>query len=600
MSDKHRLRRRRLHTWRAVTRYRRRASLAVYRRRRAFALRLRRPLVVRVTVGILALLGGLGLAALPGLHLATAPTSLGVVQSFGGANSALASTISVSPSTSTSSGDLLVATIKNRDLQGFETVSSVVDSSGNTWVSADRLSQGSQADEEIWFASDTAPLGTNASVTVTLTGPAAIAVTVLEIVGASSTPLDDVTSQGDASATVSTGTADATAQDIVVADVGWNADVTLSNATQSFTTTPVEQSTANNSMTGEQAAWVIATGNGTQSYAAALSQPVVWTATIATFAAAAGVSPTPTPSPTASPTQSPTGTPTPTPTPTPTATPTATPTPTPTITPTPGTPHVMVIVEENKGYGATLGSCGADPYLCSLASQYASYTNWYAIGHPSLPNYLAFDSGGTQSCQADACAGGYGATDLGGQLSSAGIPWTAYMESMPSACDTNGSVGLYKRSHNPFVYFNDVANSSNCANNVVPYPGTAGLISNLDASGAPQFVWITPNLNDDMHNGTVAQGDAWLQANLAPVLTSSWFTNYDSTVIVTMDENDGQPLPGGGQIPMVVISSTAAGQGSISTAGNLYGTLRGIEETFGLGYLGAAASASSGDPIGSF
>src|ERR1700690_3617404 len=133
MSDKHRLRRRRLHTWRAVSRYRRRASLAVYRRRRALALRLRRPLVVRVTVGILALLGGLGLAALPGLHLATAPTSLGVVQSFGGANSALASTISVSPSTPTSLGDLLVATIKNRDLQGFETVSSVVDSSGNTW-----------------------------------------------------------------------------------------------------------------------------------------------------------------------------------------------------------------------------------------------------------------------------------------------------------------------------------------------------------------------------------------------------------------------------------------------------------------------------------
>jgi hypothetical protein len=51
---------------------------------------------------------------------------------------------------------------------------------------------------------------------------------------------------------------------------------------------------------------------------------------------------------------------------------------------------------------------------------------------------------------------------------------------------------------------------------------------------------------------------------------------------------------------MIVISSTAAGQGSISTAGNLYGTLRAIEETFGLSDLGAAASASSGDPIGSF
>jgi phosphatidylinositol-3-phosphatase len=260
----------------------------------------------------------------------------------------------------------------------------------------------------------------------------------------------------------------------------------------------------------------------------------------------------------------------------------------------------MVIMEENKGYGATLGSCGSDPYWCSLASQYASYTNWYGIGHPSLPNYLAFDSGGTQGCRSDACPGGYGVTDLGGQLSAAGIPWAAYMESMPSACDTGGSSGAYKRAHNPFVYFNDVVNSSTCASNVLPYPGSAGLVSSLDGAGAPQFVWITPNLNNDMHDGSVAQGDAWLSSNLAPVLTSSWFLNYDSTVIVTMDENDAQSSPGGGQVPMVVISSTARGQGAISTSGNLYGTLRAIEETFGLGYLGAAASASNGDPIGSF
>jgi hypothetical protein len=559
-----------------------------------------------VAIGLLTLIGGLGLAALPALHLANAPVSLGVVQSFGGANSRLSRSISVSPDTPTAAGDLLVATIKNRDLEGFETVTSVVDSAGNTWTSANQLSEGAQADEEIWFSADTASIGTGGTVTVALSGVAATAVTVLEIAGASSTPLDDVSSQGDVSANASTGTADAAAQDIVVADVGWNAGVTLTSQSQTFTATPVEQSTASNSMTGEQAAWAIAGSDGTQSYAATLSDPVVWTATIATFAAAPGTSPTPTPSPTGSPTgtATPTSTPTPTPSPTtsssPTPTATPTPTPTPTITPPPGTPHVMVITEENRGYGATLGSCGDDPYLCSLASQYASYTSWDAIAHPSLPNYLAFDSGSTQGCGADACPGGYTATDLGGQLSTAGIPWTAYMESMPGPCDTGGSVGLYKRSHNPFVYFNDVVNSGTCSDNVVPYPGSSGLVSNLDAPGAPQFVWITPNLLDDMHNGSVAEGDAWLAANLPAVLTSSWFTGYNSTVIVTMDENDPQPNPGGGQIPMVVISSTAQGQGQISTAGNLYGTLHAIEETFGLDYLGAAADPSNGDPIGSF
>ena len=185
---------------------------------------------MRVAIGLLTLIGGVVFATLPSLHLATAPVSLGVVQSFGGANTRLTGSLSVSPGSPTTGGDLLVATIKNRDLQEFETVTSVVDSSGNTWTSATQLNEGQQADEEIWFAADTAPIGTNGTVTVTLSGAAAIAVTVLEIAGASSTPLDDVASEGDVSANASTGTADASAQDIVVADVGWNADVTPINS----------------------------------------------------------------------------------------------------------------------------------------------------------------------------------------------------------------------------------------------------------------------------------------------------------------------------------------------------------------------------------
>lgn len=554
-----------------------------------------------MSVALFVLTGALLMVALPMARFSTVDTSIGVVGWFGGASDSLDASLSVSPTTPTTQGDVLVAMVKNRDLGGYETVAGVTDSSGNTWAPANRLSQGKQADEEVWYSAGAASIGTQGSVTATLTGGAAIAMTVLDVAGASATPLEDVASSGDASASASTGSAQAAPQDIVIADIGWNANVTPANQTGSFNTVPIEQSTVSNSMTGEQAAWEVAGGSGTQSYGADLSQAVVWTATIATFDAAGSGSPTPTPTPT--PTSTPTATPTPTasatPSPSPSPSPTPTPTPTPTISP-PNATHVMVIMEENKGYQATLGACGSDPYLCSLASGYASYTNWNAITHPSLPNYLAFVSGSTQGCSADTCSGGYSATSLGGQLSSAGIPWTAYMESMPSACDTNGQSGLYAKKHNPFVFFNDVLNNG-CASNVVPYPGATGLVSDLNGAGAPQFVWITPNLSDDMHNGSVAQGDAWLLGNVAPVLSSPWFTNFNSTVIITMDENNGQPSPGGGgQVPMVVISSHAQGQGGISSAGNLYGTLRGIEEAFGLGYLGAAADPSNGDPIGSF
>jgi hypothetical protein len=249
-------------------------------------------------------------------------------------------------------------------------------------------------------------------------------------------------------------------------------------------------------------------------------------------------------------------------------------------------------MEENKGYAATLGACSADPYLCSLAAKYASFTNSHGVSHPSLPNYLGFDSGSTQGQTSDCTScGPFAAADLGGQLTAKGIPWKAYMESMPSACYPGGGSGAYAKKHNPFLYFTDVLKNA-CAAHDVPYPGAGALVAQLDGAGAPDYVFITPNLNDDMHDGTVRQGDNWLKANLAPILASSWFTRYRSSVIVTMDEGDAG---GSNQIPTVVISSRAKGVGATSVYGNLYGTLRSIEEAFGLGLLGGAQSAGNGD-----
>jgi hypothetical protein len=271
--------------------------------------------------------------------------------------------------------------------------------------------------------------------------------------------------------------------------------------------------------------------------------------------------------------------------PTPTATP---PTRTPTAT---STPYVLLIMLENKGYKATLGSCSADPYFCSLAARYLTAVRWSAVSHPSLPNYFAVTSGSVQGCASDNCPAGVGATDLGGQLSAAGIPWAGYIESIPYACDMVAFSGTYTRVHNPFAYYAD--DSSPC--HVNPYPGSAGVVAALNGPRPPDFVWISPNLNDDMHNGSVQQGDAWLRANLAPILASSWFVHNNATVIVTMDENDQQSSPAGGQIPKVVISARASGAGAFASPGTLYGTLRSIEEVFGLRLLGAAQAPGSGD-----
>jgi phosphatidylinositol-3-phosphatase len=247
---------------------------------------------------------------------------------------------------------------------------------------------------------------------------------------------------------------------------------------------------------------------------------------------------------------------------------------------------VLVIMLENKGYSATLGMCSADPYFCSLASKYASFTNSHGVSHPSEPNYVAFESGGIQGCTSDTSCAAFSvnAGDLGGQLSAKGVPWVSWQESMPSACYTGQTFGDYALKHSFGGFF--TADKTPCR--ILPYPGSASAVATLTGASAPDFVWITPNQLDDMHSASVTAGDNWLRANLAPILASGWFTGFQSTVIVTMDEGDSG---GSNQIPTVVISNSASGKGAVTTSINHYAVLRAIEESFGLGLLGGASTA---------
>jgi len=61
-----------------------------------------------------------------------------------------------------------------------------------------------------------------------------------------------------------------------------------------------------------------------------------------------------------------------------------------------------------------------------------------------------------------------------------------------------------------------------------------------------------------MSTGTVLQGDEWLQANVAAVLSSTWFTEGNATVIIMMDK--GLSAAPANQIPMVITSSDAQGR----------------------------------------
>jgi hypothetical protein len=274
---------------------------------------------------------------------------------------------------------------------------------------------------------------------------------------------------------------------------------------------------------------------------------------------------------------------------TPKPSPTQTPTATHSTTPAPaGHPHVMVIVEENHSLGQVIGN-GAMPYLNSLARSYALATDWSDLSHPSLPNYLGLLSGSIQNNPADTTPQDrtYPGPTLVDELAAAGISWKAYLEDMPTACDkTDTYPGNYDVNHNPFMYFTSIRDSPAQCARVVPF---TGFNSDLASGRAPDFIWVSPNLIHDMHNGTLAQGDAWLRQEIPIVLASSWY-RAGGVVIITFDEGETTE-----QVATLVISQHTKPGARLTTAGNHYGTLRAIEETYSVALLGGSAHTTVGD-----
>jgi len=283
----------------------------------------------------------------------------------------------------------------------------------------------------------------------------------------------------------------------------------------------------------------------------------------------------------------------PTPTPTPTPTGVGTPAPNPTAPATGNLPnfdHVYVIIFENKEYSSVVGSSSA-PYINSLIAKYGSATNFTAERHPSEPNYIALTSGATQGI-ADDGVYNLGVNNLFDQITASGRTWHAYQQGYPSPCftgsssaakvDGDGKSGAYVRKHNPAISYTSISgNAANCAN--------ISSFANFDPAAA-NFEFITPNMINDMHDGTVADGDNFLKAFLPRITGSAAFNN--SLVLVTFDEGT-TAVNGGGHIMTVAITPTITAGYKATAAYTHYSMLRTVEQAWGLPCLGNAASATA-------
>ena len=107
---------------------------------------------------------------------------------------------------------------------------------------------------------------------------------------------------------------------------------------------------------------------------------------------------------------------------------------------------------------------------------------------------------------------------------------------------------------------------------------------------------LTPNLKHTMHDGSVAEGDAWLSGFVPRILDSpSWQQN--GALVILWDEGTPSPDPGccgnprGGHVPLIVITPTGSPGYRTSTLLSHYSVLGGIEQAWGLSRLGRTGDA---------
>ena len=235
--------------------------------------------------------------------------------------------------------------------------------------------------------------------------------------------------------------------------------------------------------------------------------------------------------------------------------------------------HIVVVFEENHNYDEIAGNPQA-PYINSLMASGANLTNFHAITHPSQPNYFALYAGST-----------FGTTDdnphtepdptIYTVLKGAGLTFTGYVDQTQDGSDFN---------HDPWVSFPEGTSVQTDITTSFPalFPGG-------DYSSLPSVAYVAPNDDANMHSGTIAQGDQWLQNNLGAY--AQWAVNNDSLLVVVWDESDSSSSDTTNQVAAILYGAHVV-PGNYNTAYNDYNLLSTILGSFGLTAPNNAATAA--------
>jgi hypothetical protein len=190
--------------------------------------------------------------------------------------------------------------------------------------------------------------------------------------------------------------------------------------------------------------------------------------------------------------------------------------------------HVVVVIEENRGYSQIMEKRNGNSYIHALTKRGMLFTQSYAVTHPSQPNYLALFSGSTLGVTQNSCPHSFESVNLASALLDAGLSFASYSESLPAVGYLGCVSGAYQRKHNPVANWQGTRLPASVNKRFADFPH--------DFADLPTVSLVIPDQRNDMHDGSYEQADQWLQRRIGPYV--DWAFEHNGLLILTWDEDD--------------------------------------------------------------
>src|SRR4051794_9923603 len=241
---------------------------------------------------------------------------------------------------------------------------------------------------------------------------------------------------------------------------------------------------------------------------------------------------------------------------------------------------LLVFVEENHSLAQMKSGM---PYTFGLAKTYGYATNYRALRHPSLPNYIAIAGGGMYEIHDDHGPAAHRLTgrSVFGQALRHHKPAATYADGMPENCAL-ANHGRYAVRHNPWTYF--ASERAACRKHD---RAMAAFVSDVRSGRLPRVGLVVPNLCHDAHDCDLATADAWFESIMGRIRRGPDWRAGRLAVVLTADEDDHNE----GNKVLTVVVHESQDHNVVTRPLTHYSLTRLYDEVAGLPYLRNAEQA---------